>query len=159
MKMKIFQVYIVLFIFTVASVFGKLQGGVTRELSASVPGCDPGFVARDDYPPGTAPLGMIEQKPCIPFDDPLIQAYLANPSRMSYPYYDYRCDTNNCPCGCCRYHPYGARCDYDNLYLTLPVSIWNIGLFQVTQYDLHVTALLTLTRRHDSLSWLMDDAR
>ena len=122
--MNLFQACTLLFSISVVPTVGRVKGvrgQSKRELSASVPGCDPGFTNKDDYPAGTAPLGLIEPEPCIPFDDPKVQVYLDNQDRFSYMNYDYRCDTNNCPCGCCRFYTYVIRCDYDNLFLTQPV--------------------------------------
>ena len=75
---------------------------------------------KDDYPYGSAPPGLVEITPCLPFQSNLVQAaigryYLSN--------YDYRCDTNNCGVGCCRYSQVQLKCDYDNLYMQQPVSI------------------------------------
>ena len=96
----------------------------------SAPASTPsGFVNKDDYgtwgtSPGQAPPGLIEPSKCIPFSSPLVQTYINNPAHTTYMNYDPRCDTNNCPSGCCRYNPFVMRCDYDNLFAQQPVSFF-----------------------------------
>ena len=96
----------------------KTQGGTGGSSGGSNNSC--GFTNKDDWS-GQAPPGLIEPGPCVPFDDPLVQAYVHNPLHFDYKNYDPRCDTNNCPCGCCRYHPSMMRCDYSNLFAQQPV--------------------------------------
>ena len=92
-----------------------------------------GFVNKDDYgswgtSAAAAPPGLVEPQQCVPFNDPRITAYLNNPARFSYMNYDPRCDTNNCPSGCCRFYTNLLRCDYSNLFKQLPVSICFRGI-------------------------------
>ena len=103
---------------------GNKAGGGGGTVVVSNNSC--GFTNRDDYTtPGQAPPGLVENYPCLPFSNPAVQAAATNPYRTGYKNYDQRCDTNNCPCGCCRYFTYQMRCDYDNLFPQLPVSTGN----------------------------------
>lgn len=73
---------------------------------------------KDDYPYGSAPPGLVELSACLPFNSSLVKAAIG---RYWLSNYDYRCDTNNCAVGCCRYSPVQLKCDYDNLYMQQPV--------------------------------------
>ena len=90
-----------------------------------------GFVNKDDYgnvlcSNSTAPPGLVEPSKCVLFNDTRIKSYLNNSARFSYMNYDPRCDTNSCPQGCCRFYTNLLRCDYDNLFDTLPVSYFSL---------------------------------
>ena len=69
--------------------------------------------------------GLIETHPCIPFNDPVVQAARF---AISNKVYSPQCDTNNCTgtygTGCCRYHTSVLSCDnLGFLFPQVPVSV------------------------------------
>ena len=59
---------------------------------------------------------ITEPFPCVPFDNPQVQAAIISGPDNPWGLYSPECDTNSCSGGCCRAYTHVLTCDTDDDY-------------------------------------------